>query len=244
MKIKIINPNTTWSLTNDLQIEAQKYALPTTEIISVSPRSGPASIESFYDDYLSIPGIFEEIRKGDQEEDIDAYVIACFGDPGLLGAREITSAPVIGIAEAAMQMASMIAASFTIVTTLPRTRLMSEHVVLHNGMQHKCRNIRTTPLHVLDVQNDKETSVRQIIEECRKAVTEDQAEAIVLGCAAMSAQREYIQEACGIPVIDGTLAAVKFCEALVGLGVTTSKALTFATPEKKAFSGILQSFGS
>lgn len=241
MKIKLINPNTTWELTTELKEHVQKYVRNDTEIMAVSPQMGPVSIESFYDDYLSIPGTLEEVRRGELEGGIDAYVIACFGDPGLWGARELATVPVLGIAEAAMHMASMIAPAFTIVTTLPRTRLMTEHLLYQYGMKNKCRSIRTTPLHVLDVQN--EASVNLIIQECRKAVKEDQAEAIVLGCAAMSIHRQRIEQEAMVPVIDGTLAAVKFCEALVDLGVQTSKILTFSKPEVKFYSGILQHFG-
>ncbi|HZG85809.1 aspartate/glutamate racemase family protein [Paenibacillus sp.] len=243
MKIKIINPNTSSALNEELRREALKVVRPSTEIIAASPEMGPSSIESFYDEYLSIPGLFKEIRKGDAEEGADAYVIACFGDPGLLGARELTSAPVLGIAEAAMTMASMIAATFSIVTTLPRTRLMSEHLVQHYGMREKCRSVRTTSLHVLDVLADPDASVRQIAEECRKAVEEDRAEAIVLGCAAMAAHKARIERLAGVPVVDGVLAAVKYCEALVDLGAKTSKSLTFAEPEKKTYTGMLRSFG-
>ncbi|CAM3724263.1 aspartate/glutamate racemase family protein [Alicyclobacillus pomorum] len=243
-RIKIINPNTTWSLTNSLGNHLRQYVEPSTELITVSPQMGPPSIESFYDDYLSVPGILEEIQKGDREEAIDAYVIACFGDPGLYAARELTNAPVLGIAEAAMQMASMVAATFTIVTTLPRTRMMSERLLYDYGMKDKCRSIRTTPLHVLDLTGGAEPSVRCVIDECRQAVQEDAAESIVLGCAAMSVHRERIECEVGVPVIDGALAAVKFCEALVGCRIKTSKALTFAEPEAKPFVGILDRFGN
>ena len=89
MRIKIINPNTTQSFTDALQRLADQVARPDTEILAVSPASGPASIESFYDEALSVPGVLEEIAKGDREQNIDAYVLACFGDPGLYAAREL-----------------------------------------------------------------------------------------------------------------------------------------------------------
>ena len=96
---------------------ARSVANPGTEIIACNPDMGTVSIEGHYDEALSVVGILDEIRKGEAES-IDGYIIACFGDPGLLAARELATAPVIGIAEATMHAASFIATGFSIVTTL------------------------------------------------------------------------------------------------------------------------------
>ena len=87
MKIKIINPNTTWTMTEDISVAGKKFARPDTEVYAVSPSTGPESIESMYDEYLAVPGVLSEIIKGDREEHADAFIIACFGDPGLLAAK-------------------------------------------------------------------------------------------------------------------------------------------------------------
>jgi len=109
-------------MTKNILVAGKKYSSANTEIVAVSPSTGPASIESFYDEYLAVPGIMEEILKGDNLENIDAYVIACFGDPGLYAAREITNKPVIGIAEAAITMSKFIAPNFSIVSVLDRSK--------------------------------------------------------------------------------------------------------------------------
>ena len=87
MKIKIINPNTTLSMTRSIESAAKKAARPDTEVYAVSPATGPDSIESMYDEYLSVPGVISEVIKGDREEDADAFIIACFGDPGFWPAK-------------------------------------------------------------------------------------------------------------------------------------------------------------
>ncbi|GAA3718006.1 aspartate/glutamate racemase family protein [Oceanisphaera sediminis] len=230
MRIKIINPNTTQSFTDALQRLADQVARPDTQVLAVSPASGPASIESFYDEALSVPGVLEEIAKGDREENIDAYVLACFGDPGLYAARELTDKPVLGIAEAAFHMAVMSGACFSVVTTAPRVRFMTEHLVSRYGFGEQCKNIRTTPMRVLDLATSPDAAIAKVIAECERAKAEDHAEAIVLGCAGMSQYREYIEQAIGIPVIDGTVAAVKLCEAMVDMKLGTSKVLTFSWP--------------
>lgn len=243
MKIKVINPNTTWEMTQGIEHAAKSVARPDTEILAVSPEMGPASIESFYDEYLCIPGVLQEVLKGEQEG-VDAFIIACYGDPGLQAAREVTTAPVIGIAEASFYMASMLAARFSVVTVLPRIKTMLEELVVGYGMQHRVVNIRTTPLCVLDFERDPEAGLEILRQEGKKAVEEDYAEAILLGCAGMADFAQKLEQELGVPVIDGVVAAVKFAEAIVDLGKTTSKLKTYKFPEKKEFIGSLSSFGS
>ena len=243
MKIKVINPNTTLEMTRGIEEAGRLAARPGTEILAVSPESGPASIESYYDEYLCIPGVLEEVKRG-EEEGVDAYVIACYGDPGLHAAREVTEAPVIGIAEASMYLASILAARFSIVTVLPRIRTMMEEMVASYGMSHRVVSIRTTPLCVLDIERDPETSWQMVRDDARRAVEEDDAEAVLLGCAGMAEFANSIEEELGVPVIDGVVAAVKFAESVVELGKKTSKHKTYRPPERKSFSGAMAGFGS
>ena len=98
MRIKVINPNTTRSMTDKIGECARAAARPGTQIVAVSPAMGPASIESHYDEALAVPGLLQEVATGELEG-IDGYVIACFGDPGLQAARELSRGPVIGIAQ-------------------------------------------------------------------------------------------------------------------------------------------------
>ncbi len=201
---------------------------------------GPVSIEGHYDEALAVVGLLEEIRKG-EVEDINGYVIACFGDPGLLAARELTRSPVIGIAEAAMHTASLISTGFSIVTTLSRTRIIAQHLVENYGMTRFCRNIRSTDLAVLELEIGD--NARKIItDECRKALVEDGAEAIVLGCSGMADLAKELSQEIGAPVIDGVGAAVKFVEVLVNLGLETSKVGSLAFPIPKPYTGTLQGF--
>lgn len=243
MRIKVINPNTTWEMTKGIEAAAKSAARPETEIIAVSPEMGPTSIESFYDEYLAIPGVLQEVRRG-ESEGIDAYVIACYGDPGLQGAREITSAPVIGIAEASLYMAAMLSARFSVVTVLPRIKTMIEDLVHSYGMGHRVVNVRTTPMCVLDFERDPERGMQMLAEEGQRAVAEDHAEAILLGCAGMADFANALEKELGVPVIDGVVAAVKFAEAIVDLGKTTSKLKTYMPPEPKTFTGIFADFST
>ncbi|MDR6395908.1 aspartate/glutamate racemase family protein [Herbaspirillum seropedicae] len=241
MRIKLINPNTTWSMTEAMTACARQVAAAGTEVIGVSPEMGPASIESHYDEALAVPGLLQEIERGERDG-YDAYVIACFGDPGLSAARELAQGPVIGIAEAAMHMASLIAPSFSVVTTLARTSGMAWHLAERYGMQRFCRNVRACEIAVLELEDPASDARARITDECRRALAEDGAEAIVLGCAGMAELCAAIGRDIGAPVIDGVTAAVKLAESLVALGLGTAKRGELARPLPKAYHGLLREF--
>ncbi len=233
MKIKVINPNTTARMTEKIGAAAKLAASPGTAIVACNPVSGPAAIEGHYDEALSVVGVLEEIRKGEAEA-IDGYVIACFGDPGLLAARELAKGPVLGIAEAAMHAASFIATGFSIVTTLGRTRVMAQHLVDTYGMTRFCHKVRAIDLPVLSLETPQARTA--ILQECRLALKEDHCGAIVLGCGGMADLPSQLSQELGIPVIDGVSAAVKFVEALVGLRLGTSKVGDLAYPTSQSHS--------
>lgn len=239
MKIKVINPNTTPSMTERIAAAARAVASPGTEIVAITSGAGAVSIEGHYDEAMSIVGLVDAIR---EEPAADAHVIACFGDPGLLAAREIAAGPVFGIAEAAMHAASFIATGFSIVTTLERTRIISEHLVRNYGMEHHCRGVRATDIPVLELENPRSNSRILILEECERAIREDKSGAIVLGCAGMADLNRFLEEKLGVPVIDGVTVAVKFAEAMVSLGLRTSKRGDLAYPLHKPYKGALSAY--
>ena len=144
---------------------------------------GPASIESHYDEALAVPGILDEIARGEQEG-IDGYVIACFGDPGLEAARELAHAPVVGIAEAAMR-AACLGRSFSVVTTLGRTRGRAWDLAETYGASSAYRGVPACEIPVLDLETSPDARER-ITQARREALAIDESEVIVLGCAGMA----------------------------------------------------------
>lgn len=231
--INVINPNMTQSMTELIAKAAQASASPATRIVGRTAGFGAASIEGHYDEALATIGMLREVAAGDAAG-VHAHVIACFGDPGLLAARELSAVPVLGIAEAAMHAASFVATHFSIVTTLSRTKVIAEHLVRNYGMEHHCRRVRAVDVAVLDLDKP-EANVRGILlGECRAALENDGIGAIVLGCAGMADLAHDLSNELGIPVIDGVAAAVRFAEALVGLGLKTSKHGDLAFPLPKA----------
>ena len=243
MKIKVINPNTTMEMTEGIGEAARSVARADTEIVAVSPDFGPDSIESYYDEQVAACGVLDEVRKG-EGEGADAYVIACYGDPGLHAAREMTEKPVVGIAEASFYTASMVAARFSVVSVIPRIRTMLQEMVHGYGMAERIVAIRTTPLYVLDIERDPEGSMEKLRDEVRRSVAEDDAEAVCLGCAGFARFAAELEAELGVPILDGVVCATKQAELLVELGLKTSKRKTYRPPERKRFTGMFSHFGT
>lgn len=233
MRILVINPNTSEEMTRDIGEAARRYARAGTEIETVCPEWGPRSIEGHYEDYVAAVAALEVVR--DRAGDFDGVIIACYGDPGLAAAREISPVPVVGIAEASMLTACTVAHRFSIVTVLPRIKPMLEDMVRFHGLEARCASIRTTPLSVLDCERDPAAAGREIIKAARLAIAEDGAEAICLGCAGMGPLDKLVQAELGIPVLDGTACAVKLLEGIVDYGLSTSRVAAYMRPEPKEF---------
>ena len=232
MRVHVINPNSTQSMTDKIGACARSVANPGTEIVATNPASAPASIEGQYDEAMSMAGLLAEVENGERAG-ADGFVIACFDDVGLGACREIATGPVLGICEAAMHAASMIATGFSVVTTLDRTVPLIEDLVLRYGMERRCRRVRAADIPVLALEEPGSNARRKVLAEIERAVREDRCEAVILGCAGMADLTAWLTEEAGVPVIDGVAVAVKMVEALVGAGLCTSKAGAYAQPRAK-----------
>lgn len=236
MKLLLVNPNTSAAMTEGMAAAARAVAAPGTVVVGRQPGFGPESIEGHFDEVFGAAGVAEQVRLAAAEQ-FDAVVIACFGDPGLDAARELTTAPVLGIAEAAFHAASFVATGFSVVTTLTRTCVIAERLVQRYGFERSCRGIHGTDIPVLALEACGEHTVAQIEAAARHALAQDRSGAIVLGCGGMAALCRTLQQRLGVPVIDGVSAAVKLAEALVALGLKTEKTGDYAPPRPKRWVG-------
>ena len=243
MKLMLLNPNTSTAMTAGMVEAAQRVASPGTQVLGRQPSFGPLSIEGHFDETFGAAGVAEQVKLA-QGEGFDAVVIACFGDPGLDAARELTRAPVLGIAEAAFHAASMLATGFSVVTTMTRTCVIAERLVQRHGFERSCRGIHGTDIPVLALEHGGEEVVAQIEAAARAALERDRSGAIVLGCGGMATLCAQLQHRLGVPVVDGVSAAVKFAEALVALGLKTSQHGDYAPPLPKRWTGWAAGFGS
>jgi allantoin racemase len=241
MRILIVNPNTTADMTEKIAVSARAVASPGTDIIAVNPENGPVSIEGYYDEAFSVPGLLTEIAKG-EASGVSAHIIACFDDTGLEAARSLATAPVIGIGEAAFHLASLVAHRFSVITTLSRSIAAIETNLMKYGLGHRCAKVRACEVPVLALDDPASDAFNQISAEIDRARREDRAEAVVLGCAGMADLAARLTERHGFPVIDGVSSAVKLAEACSALGLKTSKIGAYAAPLPKTYLGNLAAF--
>jgi len=233
MRLLVVNPNTTASMTAKIAAAARDAGSAGTEIIAVNPRVGPAAIEGYVDGALAVPGLLEEIGAG-EAAGVDGHVIACFDDTGLDAARALARAPVIGIGEAAYHVASLVAGRFSVVTTLSRSVPIIEENLVRFGLAARCARVRASEVAVLDLEKPGTAARERVAAEIAEAIRHDRADAIVLGCAGMADLAASFAARFGLPVIEGVAAAVKLAEAVVGLRLATSKTGAWAAPVQRA----------
>jgi allantoin racemase len=235
MKLLVVNVNTSASMTAVIAESARRYASEGTEIVALQPAFGADAVDCNFESYLAAVAVMDRVVT--YKEPFDAVVLAGFGEHGRDGLQELVEQPVIEICEAAAHAAMMIGRTFSVVTTLRRSAAAVEDRLLLAGLAQRCASVRATDMSTSEVDGDPDAALVSILEEARSAVEVDHAEVICLGCAGMAGLEEAITQRLGVPVIDGVGAAVRFAEALVSLGLRTSKVSTYALPEPKQITG-------
>jgi allantoin racemase len=202
--------------------------------------TGPASIECDYEIMLAQPGTIAKVIEAERAG-ADAVVIDCMGDPGLFGARECVSIPVLGPMQTAMGLAAMMGHKFSVVTVLDRILPMIETQAAVYGMTGKLASARAVNIPVLELEKDLAATKRALIAEAKKAVIEDGADYIIFGCTGMlgcanAVHEGLLADGLDVPVIDPVPTAVNVAAALVRARLTHSKR-TYRQPPKKAVVG-------
>jgi allantoin racemase len=234
MKIFVINPNTSQTMTDHIREALEGVKRPDTELTVTCPDRGPETIESAYDEAFAIPPTLELVKKANKEG-YDAVILACFSDPGLEAAREVSVIPIIGIEESTLHMAAMLGARFSILT--PRKQRIPskcEHVHIR-GLSHFLASVRSLDLSVAETDSDPAKTKQRLINVAKTAVEKDGAEVIIMGCAGMAGYAREIEDILGVKVLDPVAIALKTAEAMADLGLTHSKIGLFAAPPEKIF---------
>ncbi|MGE0751615.1 MAG: aspartate/glutamate racemase family protein [Variibacter sp.] len=204
-RILVINPNSNETVTEGLrQAVAPLSFAEGPEIVCETLKEGPIGIETQeHADSVTIP----LRRRVESANDVDAFVIACYSDPGLHVAREGTERPVFGIAECGVLTALTRADSFGVIAI--RTRSIPRHIryLRQMDLMHRFAGERPLEMSVAESASGEGTLARMIA-VATELKERDGAGAIVMGCAGMARHRGPLEEAVGIPVIDPTQAAV------------------------------------
>jgi allantoin racemase len=235
VSLGLINPNTDPGDTAEMAAIARAALDPEVELIALTAERGPRSIESAADDAIAAA---EVVRLVAEHPELDCIVIGCFGDPGVGAARELTSAPVVGIGEAAYRAALMVARRFAVITTLARGVPDLEDGMERLGVRANCVGVLPLEIPVARQGVEFPDSVEAIVAAGTKAVSELGAEALVLACGAMTAGVATVSDRVGVPATTGVAVGVLFAHALWRAGMRTSKVGSFAPPEPIAYAGM------
>jgi Asp/Glu/hydantoin racemase len=236
MRLLLLNPNTSQSVTDRIAQAARAVAGPDTHLVPVTAGKGVPYIATRAEATLAGAQVLDMMAE--LHGQVDAVVIAAFGDPGLGGSRELFPLPIVGLAEAGMLTACMLGRSFAIVSFAEALAPWFEECVASHGLQSRCAG-----LHFLDgdfgsisgVQEEKEDLLLRLAD---RAIVESRADVIVLAGAPLAGLARRVRDRVPVPVVDCVEAAVKQAETLVALNPRKAEAGSYRRPSAKSSIGL------
>jgi allantoin racemase len=241
-RILLLNPNTTESVTDRLYRTGMMAVSEGTTLIPLTAPRGVPYIATRAE--AQIGGAVALEMLAEHHRSADAAIIAAFGDPGLLGARELFDIPIVGMAEAAMLSACMLGRRFAIVTFATALVPWYEDCVEMHGLTGRCAGVRMLdePFRSIDdVQDEKE---EMLVALANRAVAETGADVIILGGAPLAGLAEKVRDRIPVPVVDQVQAAVKQAEGLIALKPRKATVGTFRRPAPKPTKGLESALAS
>lgn len=236
IRIKNVIPVTSDVMTPEMVEYICKYLGPETTVESEKLTVGPPSVENEYDEALAAPGVVELCMKA-EKEGFDAIFVNCFSEPGVKAARECVDIPVFGGFEPAAHLALGLADKISIVTVVPNVVPLMEGNLAKAHLDKRFVSIRNVNIPVQDLQ-DHEKVCKAVLEEAVRAIREDGAQAIVLGCTGFVDVAETVREnlctqyGYDVPVLEAGQSAVMVCELCAKMGLRQSR-LTYMRPPER-----------
>jgi Asp/Glu/hydantoin racemase len=217
-RIRVVNPNSNEAVTRGIDEAVQPLRFDGgPEIVCATLAEGPLGIET-QEHVESVTLPLRRLVEADNAS--DAFIIACYSDPGLHVCREGTTRPVFGIAECGVLTALARAERFGVIAILQRSIARHMRYLRQMGLMDRLAGERPLNMSVAEIASGDGTLSR-MIEVGRALKEQDGANAIVMGCAGMARHRKPLEDALGIPVIDPTQAAVTMALGVVQLGRAT-----------------------
>ena len=213
----------------------REWAFAGTQVTVHAVDSGPASIESMYEEYLSIPPTARLLREV-EADGANAAIIGCFGDPGIDGFREISDILVLGPAGASIALATTLGHRFSFVTVTASIAPALRRLAWEAGAADALASVRYIDMPVLQINKEHDAAVELMLAEGRKAVVDDGADTLVLGCMSMGFLdvAEQVSRELGVPVVNPSRAALKLAEASVAQGLVQSRRAYMRPPKLDA----------
>lgn len=212
----IINPNSNENVTAEIDRALEPLRTsdaPTIKCITL--KDGPYGIESKHDSDVAAKLVPKTVQSNNQNA--DAFVIACYSDPGLRAAREVTDKPVFGIAETGLATAIMMGGRIGVISILPEA--VDRHWAYTRKLSLQDRIVGDLPVNLKVAELADEDTVGSKMRDTGKRLRDDfNANVILLGCAGMARYRQDMEDVLDIPVIDPTQAATAAAIVSLRLG--------------------------
>ena len=223
MKILIINPNSNDEMTEDIKKSAVEFANNDFDVDCVSTPNAPNFIENYEDELLSAGGMINLVRAS--QEKYDGFVVACHCDPNLDLLKEISDKPIVGIAEASMKLATMLGHKFSVISTDNHSTPNKEALARKYHLENLLASVRVPEIEV------KIDDYEEYCKVAKRAIREDGAEVIVLGCSGLTKIRQRLQEEVQIPVLDSVICGLIVVSGFIKHGVSISKVRRYKAVE-------------
>jgi Asp/Glu/hydantoin racemase len=236
VRILVLNPNTTEGITDLLAAAGRAVASPGTMLKPLTAIRGVPYISTRAE--AQIGGATAMEMLADHHDGADAAIIAAFGDPGLLGARELFDIPVVGMSEAAMLTACMLGHRFAIVTFAAALRGWYRDCVDLHGMGYRCTGIHALDQSFASISNVQDEMEDQLVALANRAVETDDADVVILAGAPLAGLGQRVRARIPVPLVDPITAAVKQAEALIALQPGKARAGSFRRPAAKQTRGL------
>jgi Asp/Glu/hydantoin racemase len=236
MRILLINPNISDSVSTLIRDEAVRSASPGTQIEVATAAFGVAYIETRFEAMIGAYAAAE--RAAELDGTYDAVVVAAFGDPGLLALREVLNCPVTGLTEAALASAVLLGQRFSIVAISQRIRAWYRETVDAYGLAGRLCSIRALDEPLADIGSVQADQGQRLVALANRCVTEDGADVIILAGAPLAGLSRTVREQLPVPVVDGVSSAVRHIETLFALKPVATRVGSFAPPPPKPNRGL------
>jgi len=236
MRLLIINPNISQSVTALIEAEAQRTAAAETQIMMATAQSGVAYIETRFEALL---GAYAASQiAGEQLGNYDALLVAAFGDPGLLALREVLDVPVVGMTESALMTAAQLGPRFSIIAISRRITSWYRECVAQYGMLSRLASIRHLESPLRDAGSVQQDHAERLLALCHQAVYEDGADVLILAGAPLAGLARSLEGQIPVPVVDGVACGVAQAQALYGINPKPAQAGSLAPPPQKPNQGL------
>ena len=242
MKLLLLNPNTTEDVTELLLVAGREAASPGTELVPMTAPRGVPYIATRAE--AQIGGAVALEMLAETHNEVDAAIIAAFGDPGLFGARELFDIPVVGMAEAAMLTACMLGRRFAIVTFARALGPWYRECIEMHGLVQRCAGVRMLSEAFGEIAHVQEEKEELLVELAKRAIREDEADVVILAGAPLAGLARKVEDRIPVPVVDQVTASVRQAETLVALKLRKAVAGTFRRPNAKATKGLAEPLAS